>query len=111
MPLAVALVPLFIDVFRAVAVAFFAPPGGAEIHPVSEHADVRRIVIEREFVRQPVILPVREVVGDPDAECHGRENVVPPLKKDHGGVCGFPADPDLAAVPLVLVELIAVVDV
>ena len=68
------------DIFRAVKIADRATTGCAEIHVIADHAHIRRIVIQRQAVRQPVALPVNHILRNPDAQRHGCKNIIFSLK-------------------------------
>ena len=99
------------DILRTPAVAVVLPVGGTEVYPVPDHAHVRRVVVERQIIRQAAVLPVHEIVRDPDAQRHGGEDVVASLEEDHRGIGRLAADLQRAALAGVGVELVAVVDV
>ena len=99
------------DILRAPAVAVIVPARSAEVHVPAHHPYVRRVIIEGQTLRQTAVFPVYEVVGDPDAERHGRENVIAALKADHRRIRRLAADLKRPALAGILVELVAVADV
>ena len=68
------------DIFCAVKIADRATTGCAEIHVVADHTHIRRIVIQRQAVRQPVALPVNHILRNPYAQRHGCKNIIFSLK-------------------------------
>ena len=68
------------DIFCAVKITDRAAAGCAEIDVIADHAHIRRIVIQRQAVRQTVALPVNHILRNPDAQRHGCKNIIFSLK-------------------------------
>ena len=99
------------DVLRAPAVAGVLPVGGAEIHPVPQHPHVRRVVVEGQLVRETMAFPMHQIVADPNAQRHGSEDIISPLKLNQRRIRRLPADLQRTAPAGIGVELIPVGDV
>ena len=104
------LVGTFLDIFRAVEVADLLPFGSAKIYIITDNPHVRRIVVEGQIVRQALILPVSQVLGHPDAQRHGRKDVILSFKPDHGRIRSLSSHFD-AFVSLVIIKLIPVIHI
>ena len=90
------------------AVAVLRIVGRTQPDPPVPDAHVRGIVIQRKLLRQPMAFPVHQIIRYPDAQRHGRKNIVASFKADHGRVRRLAADLDPPLQSRVRVELIPV---